>query len=81
MLSSMRSLERPPAFGKAHAFGIALELAVSRVGLAAQENVKSICAFGKVAATLVVAAFCLDRSLTRRPSRLNADFDRPRAKR
>ena len=48
--------------GKAHAFGIYLELSVGRVGLAAQPNVKSICAFGKVAAKLIMAELCLNRS-------------------
>ena len=47
---------------QAHAFGIYLELSVSRVGLAAQPNVKSICAFGKVAAKLIMAELCLNRS-------------------
>ena len=53
---------------------------MSRVGLARQANVKSICAFGKVAAKLIMAEVCLNRSLNRRSSRLNRDFDRPRAK-
>ena len=49
-------------YRKAHAFGIALKLSVSRVGFAAQPNVKSICAFGKVAAKLIMAELCLNRS-------------------
>ena len=40
---------------ESHAFDIYLELSVSKVGLAPHPNVKSICAFGKVAAKLIMA--------------------------
>ena len=67
-------------YGKAHAFGIAVELSVSRVGLALQPNVESICAFGKVAALLIMAELCLNRSLTRTSSRLNRFLELMRKK-
>ena len=61
LLASMEDATRMPPppmirrtmlrYGEAHAFGIAFELSVSRFGLAPQPNVKSICAFGKVAET------------------------------
>ena len=50
--------------GKGHAFGIAVELQVTRVSLAAATNIKSICASGKVAAAiLIVVELRLHRSL------------------
>ena len=39
-----------------------------------------ICAFGKVAAKLIMAEVCLNRSWSRRSSCLNRDFDRPEQK-
>ena len=53
---------------------------MSRVGLAPRANVKSICVFGKVAAILIIARFCLNRSCNRRSSRLNRDFEGPEQK-